>query len=42
MPKAKLIIDKNGDLSGDTSALLKIHRDQKDLGIKMKDIPLCG
>jgi len=42
MHKKKLIIDKNGDLSGDTLALLIIHRDQEKIGIKMKDIPLCG
>lgn len=42
MRKAKLIIDKNGNLSGDTPALLKIFMNQKELGIKMKDIPLCG
>jgi hypothetical protein len=42
MRKARLIIDKNGDLSGDTSALFRIYQHQKELGIKMKDIPLCG
>lgn len=42
MHKKKIIIDNKGNLKGDPEALLIIYNDQKKLGIKMKDIPLCG
>jgi len=40
--KCKLTIDNEGNIAGDTGALFMIWQDQKDLSIKMKDIPLCG
>jgi hypothetical protein len=38
----KLTIDKDGNIDGDTAALFTIYQIQNELGIKMKDIPLCG